>query len=161
MKSVKTALELKKWSKPEFPGKKEWMKMAIPFPRNNSIYDYCYDANEKVWKMWMDTLPKFSIQDDEEFSNILIPNVTTAYLECLLQLLVTHSMPVLVVGPTGTGKSAFINKMLTTGLPQDKWIGIGLAFLASTKRIVRGHKVVVREKKSALQVVKTWSQPRP
>ena len=61
VKSVKTALELKKWSKPEFPGKKEWMKMAIPFPRNNSIYDYCYDANEKVWKMWMDTLPKFSI----------------------------------------------------------------------------------------------------
>jgi dynein heavy chain len=132
VKSVKTALELKKWSKPEFPGKKEWMKMAIPFPRNNSIYDYCYDANEKVWKMWMDTLPKFSLQDDEEFSNILIPNVTTAYLECLLQLLVTHSMPVLVVGPTGTGKSAFINKMLTTGLPQDKWVGIGLAFSAKT-----------------------------
>ena len=132
IKSVKTALELKKWVKPEFPGESAWMKMAIPFPRNNSVYDYAFDADEKVWKMWMDTLPKFELQDDEEFSNILIPNVTTAYLECLLNLLVKNSLPVMVVGPTGTGKSAFINKMLTSGLPQEKWVSIGLAFSAKT-----------------------------
>jgi hypothetical protein len=39
----------------------------------------------------------------------------------LLDLALQHDQPVLLVGPTGTGKSVYINQHLVQDLPKDKW----------------------------------------
>ena len=58
--------------------------------------------------------------------------LVTAQLECLMDLLITHKYPPLIIGPTGTGKSTVINRMLNKTLPQDTYKPILLAFTAKT-----------------------------
>ena len=46
--------------------------------------------------------------------------------------LVTVGAPILITGPTGTGKSVFVSQLLNHELPQDKWTPIEVAFSAKT-----------------------------
>ena len=132
LQSVKTALQLRSWKAPPFPGSADWLKLKIPIPRTGSVYDYNFNPKDHSWIPWTDCLPKTGIAADAQFSNIFVPTIITAQLHELLQLLVTHSKAVLLVGSTGTGKSAFINKLLNKDLPDDKWSSISLAFSANT-----------------------------
>lgn len=50
----------------------------------------------------------------------------------LLNLAVTHGQPLLMVGPTGTGKSTYINRYLLQGLPQDVWVPLNITLSART-----------------------------
>ena len=49
-----------------------------------------------------------------------------------MDLLITHQYPPLIIGPTGTGKSTVIARMLNTTLPQETYKPILLAFTAKT-----------------------------
>ena len=46
--------------------------------------------------------------------------------------LLTVGAPILITGPTGTGKSVFVSQLLNHELPQDKWTPIEVAFSAKT-----------------------------
>ena len=55
--------------------------------------------------------------DSAAFSSVVVPNVSTAQLDHLLSSCQSSSsFP--VVGPTGTGKSAFVNSLIYEKLPQ-------------------------------------------
>ena len=62
----------------------------------------------------------------------MVKTTVTAQLECLMDLLITHQYPPLIIGPTGTGKSTVIARMLNKTLPQDTYKPILLAFTAKT-----------------------------
>lgn len=53
-----------------------------------------------------------------QLSDIIIETNETARQEFFLHLFLTHEIPVLFVGPTGTGKSAITNNYLLS-LPKD------------------------------------------
>jgi dynein heavy chain len=72
------------------------------------------------------------IPSDESFSSIVVKTTVTAQLECLMDLLITHNYPPLIIGPTGTGKSTVIARMLNKTLPQEMYRPIMLAFTAKT-----------------------------
>ena len=62
----------------------------------------------------LNATPSFhEIPADAQFSSILVPTIVTEQLEYVLGVLVKESHPILLIGPTGTGKSALINKLLT------------------------------------------------
>ncbi len=50
----------------------------------------------------------------------------------LLDLALQHNQPLLMVGPTGTGKSVYMNRHLVQGLPKEKWTPIFITMSART-----------------------------
>jgi dynein heavy chain len=54
-------------------------------------------------------------------NDLIIPTVDTVRQKFFLDTYVSHSKPLLFVGPTGTGKSAITNNYLVQ-LPKDKYV---------------------------------------
>ena len=100
------------------------------------IYIYIYILSLFLltgeWKPWMEMIDISPIPEDAKFSNIVIPTKSTAQLDYVVQHLINVGAPILITGPTGTGKSVFVSKLLNQGLPQDQWTPIELAFSAKT-----------------------------
>lgn len=62
---------------------------------------------------------------------MLIPTAETARQEFFLRTCLDHDVPLLLLGPTGTGKSALTNASLVN-LPKDKFIINTINFSART-----------------------------
>uniref|UniRef100_A0A803V5S6 Dynein axonemal heavy chain 3 n=1 Tax=Ficedula albicollis TaxID=59894 RepID=A0A803V5S6_FICAL len=96
------------------------------FPEKGSVYDfYFYKHGHGQWKMWTDYITK------EEQVILIIPTMETARQMFFLKTYVEHSVPLLFVGPTGTGKTAITNNFLLK-LPKEKYIPSFINFSART-----------------------------
>ena len=62
---------------------------------------------------------------------MIIPTIETARQTFFLNIYLSHEVPVLFVGPTGTGKSAITNNYLVT-LPKETYIPNAVNFSART-----------------------------
>ncbi|KAJ3297193.1 Dynein heavy chain 3, axonemal [Borealophlyctis nickersoniae] len=111
------------------------VKIDKPIPGAGMIYDYVFEKERKFggsWKVWTDTIGKFDIPAKAKFNSITVPTIDTARYGYLLDLYITHQKQVLFVGPTGTGKSVYINNKLLTGLPAGKYAPVFINFSAQT-----------------------------
>ena len=126
-KAVNTQLMLRNWKYPyESP-----RKFGGKLPSKN-VYDERFSVETHKWVDWMKK-GKHEIPADAQFSSILVPTIVTEQLEYVLGVLVKESHPILLIGPTGTGKSALINKLLTKDMPQEVYRMIKVGFNAQTK----------------------------
>ena len=80
-----------------------------------TIYDYCYYPETNEWKNWMenvnkdelDNFPKGSIP-----SEIMVTTVDTIRYSYMQEMFIMNNIRSLFVGPTGTGKTAYIQNVL-------------------------------------------------
>uniref|UniRef100_A0A672TTU8 Dynein axonemal heavy chain 3 n=1 Tax=Strigops habroptila TaxID=2489341 RepID=A0A672TTU8_STRHB len=94
------------------------------FPEKGSVYDfYFHKHGSGHWNMWTDYITK------EE--QLIIPTVETARQMFFLKTYVEHNVPLLFVGPTGTGKTAITNNFLLQ-LPKEKYMPNFITFSART-----------------------------
>lgn len=61
-----------------------------------------------------------------------MPTKDSARYTFLMDLCIQDNQPLLMVGPTGTGKSVYINRHLISTLPKDKWLPIFITLSART-----------------------------
>ncbi|KAG2451278.1 hypothetical protein HYH02_003884 [Chlamydomonas schloesseri] len=116
--------------------------MAVPLPspdNGHTVFDYCLHKRSATkglvpgrWQLWTDTIPELDIPAEAQFADIIIPTKDSARYTFLMDLALQHNQPLLMVGPTGTGKSTYINRHLVSGLPRDKWTPIFITFSART-----------------------------
>lgn len=88
-------------------------------PPDGQLIDYVYIFKQKgAWKFWPDLVRNMKI---ETFGSALqIPTIDTARYSHLFNLHFKYNRPFLCVGPTGTGKSFYIqNNMMR--LPEEKF----------------------------------------
>ncbi|KAJ3238670.1 Dynein heavy chain 3, axonemal [Chytriomyces hyalinus] len=111
------------------------VRLDKPIPGAGLVYDYVFERDKKFggsWKLWVDTIQKFEIAPKTKFNAITVPTIDTARYSYLLDLFISHNKQVLFVGPTGTGKSVYINNKLLKGLPQNKYTPVFINFSAQT-----------------------------
>ena len=70
--------------------------------------------DQKLWIAWGKLVPKYVHVPEKKFNEILVPTVDTVRTTWLLNLMVKIKRPVVLVGETGTSKSATISNFLRT-----------------------------------------------
>ena len=103
----------------------------ILFPSDGSIYDYCFNQEERCWVPWLETSDPYKHDPGVSYAEMIIPTKDSICYTYLFDQLVTNGKHVIMTGPTGTGKTVNISKHLQSGLP-DKYIPIFLSFSAQT-----------------------------
>ena len=86
-----------------------------------TLFEYFFDSKKLVWVPWVDVIPKYLHDPEKKFSEILVPTVDTVRTTWLLELMVSIKRPVVLVGETGTSKSATTANFLR-GLDKDSTV---------------------------------------
>ncbi|XP_017857964.1 PREDICTED: dynein heavy chain 7, axonemal [Drosophila arizonae] len=82
----------------------------FPIPKQGSVFDYRYIKEGKgKWKPWQDDVNSAPpLPRDIPVNQILIQTNESVRIAAVLDLLVRHGFPLMLVGPTGTGKSVYV-----------------------------------------------------
>ena len=86
-----------------------------------TLFEYYFDSKQLVWVPWVDVIPDYVHDPEKKFSEILVPTVDTVRTTWLLELMVSIKRPVVLVGETGTSKSATTANFLR-GLDKDSTV---------------------------------------
>ncbi|XP_008571629.1 PREDICTED: dynein heavy chain 3, axonemal [Galeopterus variegatus] len=104
------------------------------FPERGSIYDFYFlKQGSGHWDTWTEYITKEEevIPAGAKVSELIIPTMETARQSFFLKTCLDHEIPMLFVGPTGTGKSAITNNFLLH-LPKDTYLPNCINFSART-----------------------------
>lgn len=112
---------------------REGTKLLKPMPKDGLVFNYVYVVSSNSWKEWLDTVPKQSLHDSMEMQNITVVTEDVVRYTHLIDRYSKNHNPVLLVGPTGTGKSAYIKDYLRK-LDRDKWVVAVFQFSAQTSQ---------------------------
>ncbi|KAJ1478475.1 P-loop containing dynein motor region D3-domain-containing protein, partial [Baffinella frigidus] len=121
--------------KPESQIPKPGTETRIPIPESRIP-----KHETRKWALWTSLISREPFPVTMESHEIVVPTIdTTRYTYwldvCCQNAVLPHTLNricILFVGPTGTGKTIYINKHLLTGLNQDKFTNINLGFSAQT-----------------------------
>uniref|UniRef100_A0A7S0PMT4 Dynein heavy chain n=1 Tax=Micromonas pusilla TaxID=38833 RepID=A0A7S0PMT4_MICPS len=127
--------ELTMWMTPGLKG--QGKIKCKPFPSGTeaapeTVYDFCFDKPSGTWKRWVDLKEDMPIGEDEAYSSIIVPTVDTIRYTFLIDTLVTHGKNFLFVGPTGTGKTAYIKRHVASGIDSELYSYTFMNFSAQT-----------------------------
>lgn len=112
---------------------REGVKLLKPFPKDGSVFNYIYVAASNSWKEWLDTVPQQTLDDSMEIQNITVVTEDVVRYTHLIDGYIQNHNPVLLVGPTGTGKSAYIKDYLRK-LDKSHWVVAIFQFSAQTSQ---------------------------
>ncbi|XP_006876041.1 PREDICTED: dynein heavy chain 3, axonemal [Chrysochloris asiatica] len=104
------------------------------FPERGSIYDFYFlKQGGGHWNVWTEYITKEeeAIPANAKVSELIIPTMETARQTFFLKTYLDHEIPMLFVGPTGTGKSAITNNFLLH-LPKSLYLPNCINFSART-----------------------------
>nr|XP_046272657.1 dynein axonemal heavy chain 3 isoform X2 [Scatophagus argus] len=104
------------------------------FPERGTVYDYYFHKDgQGQWNVWTDSITKEEniIPAGASVSDLIIPTMETARQLFFLRTYLQHEIPMLFVGPTGTGKSV-INKSFLVKLPKEQYTPNCINFSART-----------------------------
>ncbi|KAJ8284497.1 hypothetical protein COCON_G00033470 [Conger conger] len=84
----------------EFPG-------TLP-----TLYDFHFDGEQRKWVPWSSLVPTYIHNNDVQFIDVLVPTVDTTRASWLLMQMVKIKRPVVLVGESGTSKTATTQNFL-------------------------------------------------
>lgn len=108
-------------------------------PPEGLLYDYCFvysaapeDEEEPRWVHWGELCDVCEIGSATKFEDIMVPTIDNTRQKYLLRHLLTQTVNVVAVGPTGTGKTVAVSDLVLGGLP-DRFLGLTFTFTPQTK----------------------------
>ena len=120
--------ELKIWMTAE-PRK---VTKLIPDANSATVYDFVFDKATGQWAKWTATQEDAPIAEEATYTSIIVPTVDTIRYTYLIDTFVLHQKNFLFVGPTGTGKTAYIKQHVANGIDPEKYSYLFMNFSAQT-----------------------------
>ena len=108
------------------------IKLVRPPPTEGSLYDYAYVLEANAWQPWMDLVPTQTLPDTLAYRDITVTTPDVVRYTYMINALVQAHHPVLLVGPTGTGKSVYTKDFLAATLDKAAWTYMTFGFSAQT-----------------------------
>ncbi|XP_050309816.1 dynein axonemal heavy chain 7 [Anthonomus grandis grandis] len=114
-------------NKPEKP-------YIFTLPVAETVFDYRFIKEGKgKWKLWSDELMNAPpIPRDIPVNQIIVTTVETIRGIAVMQLLVQHKKSMMIIGPTGTGKSVYVTDFLLKKNDTKTYIPLFINFSAQT-----------------------------
>ncbi len=107
--------------------------VELSIPNEGTLYDYVFVYRQKgAWKHWPELLRSVKMIETINIQQMVVPTVESVKYAHLLEMHVRHGVPFLLVGPTGTGKSFYIQDLLMNKLDQAQYLPAFLTFTAQT-----------------------------
>lgn len=102
------------------------------FPHSNTVYDYYINTEKNEWSSWEDKINAtvWKPNANMPYHKMLVPTIDSARNRYILQALINSKIQTLVVGNTGTGKTAVINGILQDF--DDTMTSMNIVFSAQT-----------------------------
>ncbi|KAK2956118.1 putative Dynein axonemal heavy chain 5 [Blattamonas nauphoetae] len=108
-----------------------FVKFQKPLPDTGSVFDFVFDKKTNNWVPFNSIAPSFSIPDDAQFHEVIVPTTDSIRATFLLNVLLNHGVPAMFGGSTGTGKTATI-KSHVESLEARTWEPLFINFSAQT-----------------------------
>jgi dynein heavy chain len=99
-----------------------------------TLFEYFFDIDAKVWRPWKALVPKYIHDPARKYSEILVPTIDTVRTDWLLNLMYNLRRPTLLVGESGTSKTATTSNFLRK-LNMDVNIVLNVNFSSRTTSI--------------------------
>ena len=96
-----------------------------------SMYEYCFDQDERRWVDWMSTIPEYKVNPEQPFAEVIVPTADTVRYTYVIDKLLRNDSHVLCVGETGTGKTLNVMDKLSNHMP-DQYQPVFMTFSART-----------------------------
>ena len=80
--------------------------------KEDTLFEYYFDFEELFWIPWKQKVPDYVHEPRKRYNEILVPTVDTIRTTWLLNLMVKIRRPVVLVGETGTSKTATTQNFL-------------------------------------------------
>jgi dynein heavy chain len=96
-----------------------------------TLFDYFFDIELQVWKPWTKLVPQYIHDPAKRYNEILVPTIDTVRTEWLLNLMHSVKRPTLLVGESGTSKTATTISFLRK-LNQDVNVVLNVNFSSRT-----------------------------
>ncbi|CCD16812.1 unnamed protein product, partial [Trypanosoma congolense IL3000] len=108
-------------------------------PEDGVVYDYCYmysmlpdDDEEPRWVHWDELCETCEVGRTTKFEDVFVPTIDNTRQKYVLKHLLEQKTNVVVVGPTGTGKSVAAGGLVLSGV-SDNLLGLVFTFTPQTK----------------------------
>ncbi|OAF69166.1 Axonemal beta dynein heavy chain 2 [Intoshia linei] len=77
------------------------------FPNKDTIYEYFFNKKTKTWTHWEEELRSgWKYDESAPFHKLIVPTVDVVRYSFLAQVALSSNIPILFIGPTGTGKTS-------------------------------------------------------
>uniref|UniRef100_A0A670IHN2 Dynein axonemal heavy chain 12 n=1 Tax=Podarcis muralis TaxID=64176 RepID=A0A670IHN2_PODMU len=105
-------------------------KWEHPFEERGLVYDFMFEGR---WMHWNEAIKSINYNDKNlKVQDIIVPTMDTVRYTYLMELCIKYGKPLLFVGPTGTGKSAYVKDKLMNHIEKNLYFPFFVNFSART-----------------------------
>jgi len=110
--------------------KQEPMKIPNKMGDFKTLFEFYFDQDEMKWVNWFNTVDKYHVDKDLSYLQLSIPTIDSIRVSNISKTLLQNNKHVLLVGPTGTGKSVSMNELLKKEFDNEQWAFYPVGFSA-------------------------------
>ncbi|CAH8626763.1 unnamed protein product [Dicrocoelium dendriticum] len=108
-------------------------RIEFQIPESGLVYDYYYEFKSRgSWKHWKERNKSLNPSENRNIREIIVPTMDTARYKYMIELCLNKHRRLMFIGPTGTGKSVYVQEKLMRELDAEKFVAYFLNFSAQT-----------------------------